>query len=1167
MIVAVMFVGVVALSSEASAADCTITKTLKMGSKGDQVKCLQTALGLTADGSFGKKTKTAVMAFQTEKGLTADGVFGPKARAAWMGVAVVPDNKTPVAGCENGAKYNQNTGAVCPDTTVTQSGPVKVMLASDNPASTYIVGGQAQADLAHFTFSGSGTVSSVVLHRNGVSDQNTLSSVYLYDGVNRLTDGYSFNNNGDLTMNSLGLAISGSKTIAVKADVAASQTASTIGITLVSFKSGSDSVAVNLRGNDMSYGAGNLASVYLATQASVAVPTASVNAGTSAYTVWSAPVQVNTRTVQLKGANFRMVGSAPADALGNIKLYVDGMATGAAATMGTITGSNYAMFDFSASPVSLTTGTHTVDLRADVVKGASYTVTVSVQQASDLVLFDTQLSKNIAPAVSSTVAFTSNAAGQLTINAGSASVVVDPTFQSLTNITGGATNIAIGKFKVHGYGEDVKVSTLSVLPVMANSPTLASGSCTAGTNCSLNNVTVYFNGSQVGSSQNWTGLSSTTLSYTLGSQLILPAGTDSYIEVRADLQNASSVNYTGGGVSANLVLGSSNGQGQSSHSTLNFPTSTVTGTVLTIQTGVLAVSKSTGYADQSVNPNTTAVKIGSFSLQNQSSSESVRVTSLVVTLFNGAGTALTNSTTPALTNFSNLRTSETSGSGANPIQPSATNTFSVDFVLTPGGTGSTKTIDILADTSSATSASIMTKLVVTSIGSNSNVSISQNGTGTAVTGQTITLAVGTVTNPPTLISAGTSAQQFVPAAVTGATNITKATFKIAATGGNAKVSELKFTVNSQDFSSAGTWSAVTTGTGKVFTPTTAAEANRFAVGDSVQVVAATTNGLGTVTAVTTDTSVTVTITVAATGTGSGLRLVPSTVTGIKVGSATVAPVSGVAYLTGLALDVPNGGSGLSQEVFVSYSPVGTNGVASGSTSRVALEYIKYTSGGTTSTLCTAAVGSCGTTMSAGGVSAPTMKLVGSSPVITLVTPVDSAGKPLVLSPGTVEIGDVKVVASKGAITLTDLPISLTLTNNVLTTAGGAANGLVVRDANGTLVTTTNTEFSSTTSGGTSTITFTNGYEIGTSQTFKIYAVINTANFNGSTPVSGSAKTVFGLGVANLLSWTDTAGNASASTGLDVAGSAVTTVSNRYLYSTTTPGFFNDYPTATVGLSS
>ena len=313
------------------------------------------------------------------------------------------------------------------------------------------------------------------------------------------------------SMNNLGILVNGSMVISVKADVATGSSASTLGITLTSFTNGTTVVSANVSGNQMYYGTGSLATTYLGTQTVTGSPT--VNTGTTQFTVWSAPLQVNTRAIWLKGANFRITGSAPANSLGNVNMYIDGVSAGKVATMGSITGSSYAMFDFSAAPISLTTGSHTIDLRADVIGGASYTVQVSVQQASDLALFDPQVGVNIASLGAAGAGFTANSAGSITMNQGSASIVVDPTFQTLTNITGGATNTDIAKFQVTGYGEDVKVQSLSVLPVMGSTPRFLAGTCST-TNadsvgyCTLNNVTVYLNGSQVGSQAAWDGHSS-----------------------------------------------------------------------------------------------------------------------------------------------------------------------------------------------------------------------------------------------------------------------------------------------------------------------------------------------------------------------------------------------------------------------------------------------------------------------------------------------------------------------------------------------------------------------------------------------------------------------------------------------------------------------------------
>jgi hypothetical protein len=59
---------------------------LKQGSKGNDVKLLQSYLKITADGDFGPGTDKAVKAWQKSKGLTVDGIVGPKTWDA-MGLA------------------------------------------------------------------------------------------------------------------------------------------------------------------------------------------------------------------------------------------------------------------------------------------------------------------------------------------------------------------------------------------------------------------------------------------------------------------------------------------------------------------------------------------------------------------------------------------------------------------------------------------------------------------------------------------------------------------------------------------------------------------------------------------------------------------------------------------------------------------------------------------------------------------------------------------------------------------------------------------------------------------------------------------------------------------------------------------------------------------------
>lgn len=72
----------IAQAQDAGATVATTTKDLKRGSRGAAVAAAQQALGVPADGVFGRHTRRAVIAYQQAHGLVADGIIGPQTAAA-----------------------------------------------------------------------------------------------------------------------------------------------------------------------------------------------------------------------------------------------------------------------------------------------------------------------------------------------------------------------------------------------------------------------------------------------------------------------------------------------------------------------------------------------------------------------------------------------------------------------------------------------------------------------------------------------------------------------------------------------------------------------------------------------------------------------------------------------------------------------------------------------------------------------------------------------------------------------------------------------------------------------------------------------------------------------------------------------------------------------------
>ena len=806
------------------------------------------------------------------------------------------------------------------------NGSVSASLASDTPAAGTLVssssatnGSQTGADIAHFAFSGTGTVTQVMVKRIGVSADTSINNVYLYMGNNRITDAGTFSQGMVTFSNSNGLfTVNGSAEVSVRVDVGTNISGQTIGAQLASYTVANGApMSTTISGNVFTLATvTNLATVKLSVTSGNTTITGAganggtngtINAGTMNANLWGTTVTVGQRTVKMQYIQFKQIGSISASAIQNLKLMVDGSQVGSTASI-TNSGANtnVVIFDLTGAPVSLNTGSHTIELHGDVVTGTSYNYNFTLQTSTDALFWDTSYGVNVPLTYSGGSSIFQLTPGTTTVNSGTISVQSDPTFTA-TQFVKNASQVTLGQWTMKAYGEDVKVQNLAVVLhyLQSNGSGVASTTLTSGDG--FNNLAVYVNGGQVGASVNAlnpTLSSGTAATSTFGTTNLftVPAGTTVTVAIKGD----SVLSSTGNSSFVNSVRADLNTPQNSLQGVTSFTLSptgaagtTYSGIALTTGTSTATISKNTAYANQSVGPNQTRQKIGSFVIQ-ASNADGVRVSSLSVALSSStpaSGNVFTGTTPTGLANL--ILVTPDFPNGTTPVSPSASNSFSVNFTV---AANQTATVDVYADVSNV-SGNVIATMSGSGIGTGSSQAVTLSGSGI---GQTITIGSGTLGTTPTLDGSSPVAT-FV---IAGAQNQAAATFNFVATTGSLTIQQLDFEV----VSSSGTPVAVT----------------------SVSVGTPTING------------------VAQTG-----------------GSISNVPMNGAtSTVTGLNIVVPTSYGGVNVPVTMDLSNVGVGGIASNQIYTLDLTHVKFISGGTT-------------TDNYYMVPSNSFNLVGSAPTVTL----------------------------------------------------------------------------------------------------------------------------------------------------------------------------------------
>ncbi|PIU44147.1 MAG: hypothetical protein COS96_00510, partial [Candidatus Nealsonbacteria bacterium CG07_land_8_20_14_0_80_39_13] len=571
----------------------SFTANLRVGSKGDAVKCLQivlnsdptTQVATTGVGStgnetsyFGPATKAAVIKFQNKYASEILSVFGLTSGTGFVGSATRAKLNTMLAtgtgtgtgtgalpaGCSSTAGYSSTTGVKCDigvavvvlpagctstagystttgvkcDSTGAVSTANTVSLAASSPAATIVAkGSQDQVFTVLNLAAGNDAyaITSISITRTGVSADGDLTNVKLYDGTTQIgsTQALSTTTHKAVFSNlSLMIQANSVKQITVKASLSSS--ASVANSITLGVASASDIVAggITLGGNFPVNGSYKS----VATQA-VGTLTADILATPSASNPIAGSVEQHVATLQLtsaiEGFDVRSLKLTQVGTAGNSDISNVKVKYGAT-VLGTAASLTNSSVTISGSPlINIPVGTSkNLDVYVDVAGGinTSRTIIWEVTQASDVDAVGTSSGGLVTTTAATAAGFPEQGATH-TISQGTLVTALDAaTNPSAQSYVLGTTNRTITAVKLStGSTEGVRVTQITL--------TLA-GTDAASTD--ISNIALY-DGATLISGPN--GISGTTVqfgtntvnTYDVSGLIDIPASTNKVLTVKADI--------------------------------------------------------------------------------------------------------------------------------------------------------------------------------------------------------------------------------------------------------------------------------------------------------------------------------------------------------------------------------------------------------------------------------------------------------------------------------------------------------------------------------------------------------------------------------------------------------------------------------------------------------
>lgn len=689
--------GLPAAGSGAAAGACGFTRDLTVGSRGDDVTCLQGYLGVSPQsGYFGPLTKAAASKWQSDNGVSpAAGYFGALSRA----------------------KYNSLTGgAAAPSTPSTPSTPsapaasgtIKVEAGVQPNASLFPINATRVPFTVVKLTAPAGqdvTVNSLVVERTGLANDNAFAGIVLLDEAGgQLGIAKTLNSSHQTTLSEPFVVKAGAtRTMTIAGNAQTSDNSNSGQVAYLSLKQVNSSAAT-VDGALPISGAGHTINTSLSIGV-VTMQRGSLDPGSSQskkvgekdYVFSSVKVTAGSaEKIYLRFIRWNQTGSVGAGDLSNVKTYVDGTAYD---TVVSSDGKFYtATFtDNAGRGILIDKGfAKEMTIKGDIAGGSGRTVDFDIAKRTDVGLIGENYGYGINPPqtgssdpTDDTAAFSSTEdpwydAAQVTVTTGTIAVSA-ATSISAQNIAVNLANQPFGGFSVDVKGEAISVGRIGF------NVTITSGGASADVDDLTNVSLVDQNGTVVAGPVDGTAADSANTS-SAGTGSIVFTDTVTFQpgihtltlkgKVGTDVANnatiqASSTPSNDWATVKGLVTG---------NSITPSPTSAVSGNVMTVKSGALTVSVSSVPIAQTVIAGANQFLFANYILDGTASGEDIRLTNIPAAYDFHTGGAATDLTSCYLYDGSTAVTSSVNPTAAG---SSTSFTFSGTGLTVPKGTSKT----------------------------------------------------------------------------------------------------------------------------------------------------------------------------------------------------------------------------------------------------------------------------------------------------------------------------------------------------------------------------------------------------------------------------------------------------------------------------------------------